>query len=75
MKKDRAAGKTKKGGEERRTQGSTAGATEREAKGDLNHNPLLNFTRSRFTKDPRAGPMARAPPHTFNKLRALLCVL
>lgn len=64
----------KKGGEVGKTQESTTEETEREAKGDLNHNPLLNFTRSRFTKDPRAGPTSRAPPHTFNKLRALLCV-
>lgn len=62
-------------GEERKTQGSTTEEMEREAKGDLDHNPLLNFTRSRFTKDPRAGPASRALPHTFNKLRALLCVL
>ena len=59
----------------RKTQGRTTEEMEREAKGDLNHNRLLNFTRSRFTKDPRAGPTSRALPHTFNKLRELLCVL
>lgn len=40
----------------RRKQRSTTEEMETEAKGDLNHNPPLNFTRSRFTKDPRAGP-------------------
>lgn len=75
MKKTRVAGKTKRGGEERKTQGSTTEEMEREAKGDLNHNPLLNFTRNCFTKDPRAGPTSRALPHTFNKLRVLWCVL
>lgn len=64
-----------KEGERRKTQGRTTEEIERDAKGDLNHNRLLNFTRSRFTKDPRAGTTSRALPHTFNKLRELLCVL
>lgn len=71
MQQERQKKETKK----EKTQGSITEEMEREAKGDLNHNPLLNFTRSRFTTDPRAGPPSRALPHTFNKLRALLCVL
>lgn len=57
-----------------KTTGSAAEEMEREAKGDLSHNPPLNFTRNRFTKDPRAGPTSRALPHTFYKLRTYLCV-
>lgn len=45
---------------------------EMEARGDLNHNRLMNFTRSYFSKDSRAGPASRALPHTFNELKALL---
>lgn len=50
--KGQCSRKDKKGDEEEK---NTAENTEREAKGDLNHNPLLNFTRSRSNKDPRAG--------------------
>lgn len=53
--RDGAAG-DKKEGEERKIQGSQTEEMERETKGDQNHNPMLNFTRSCFTKDPRAGP-------------------
>lgn len=45
--------------------------------GGLNHNRLLSFTRSRFTKDPRAGPASPTLPHAFNKVMAsgLQCAL
>lgn len=75
MTKVSAAGETKKDRVQQEKQGITTEEMEWEGKGDLNHNPLLNFTRSCFTKDPRAGPTSWALPHTFNKLRELLCLL
>lgn len=52
MIQDSAAGKTIKEVQKEKTPASTTEEMQSEAKGDLNHNRLLNFTRSCFTKDP-----------------------
>lgn len=64
--KDIAAGKTLNKVKRK----STEKQRKRELEGGLNHNRLLNFTRSRFSKDPRAGPASPMLPHASNKLTA-----
>lgn len=62
--KDIAAGKTLNKVKRKNTEKQR----KRELEGGLNHNRLLNFTRSRFTKDSRDGPVSPTQPHTFNKV-------
>lgn len=63
-KRESAAGRIKQEVKRGKTQRSTTEEMEREAKGDLNHNPLLNFTRSRFTqRSKRCSPLPSATSH------------